>query len=955
MNNFFAVGLKLLIISVVLLSVCFSGLYAQTADDYVFAEDAIKGLNRQFESFPAEKIFLRTDKSAYAAEDTVWIKAWVQNGSLLTPTKNSVRLYMELIDPDGEVIKKALCLLDNGETDMEFILPEHIKERRPYRLRAYTPRMAAYFDPSYVYTFEFPVTTKNLYGEELREVNGSLLKPGEALYEKPMLTNRQKEVAREQEMLRLAEEEKQWKEKKESGAAERIRNIDLQFLPEGGAWVEGIPSRMAFKAVASDGYSIEVEGTITDDSGAEWGSFKSLHKGMGIVFLTPLEGVNYKAKLFNGQIIDLPKPLKSGITLQYNGIVNDSLDVRILASPDIVRAGGITAELITQARGVFAISVPVKIMGISTKVRLPEKELLPGITRLSLFGEDGSVISERQIWIDKDDDLRYDIKTSVKNDTVGGRQLTINVSSKSSSGEPVPSAFCISVTSPERAINPKEGESLKTRMLLTSDLKGEVEEPGWYFDMEYPQRRERLDLVMLTHGWSGFGWKELVSKTADDFKDNWPLTSTVTGKVTNISNKGIEKTSVTLFARDRYDRFTVMGAETDSSGRFRFDNLVFGEVGTLRFQAFNKRGRAFNVGIEIDPQPEDIVKPEIATLRDRLDRSYIDSLLLTFQKSRLKAAGESDSVYTLAGINVIKGVTITASYKVHKLFGRPFAGFFVDQTTIEKRYDPNATLLDVLKKEVPKFHVKRGYPPDPRTMVNLKNFRNLYTAPKLYSDDSWGKNRKSTLEDIIGDKKDDIWRKNEVPIPKNIMGDMYAVNNTYAFMFVDNVWLQEWDGERISVAAKSSPELLETAITTEFVNIFRDHTDALNSILAVDILGLTVDEKPDKGAIIDVRTKSGRGPFINSIPGVAYSRVAGYNTSRIFYVPKYYPKDDIDRLDYDFLATYYWNPEIITDLDGEAEITVPVGFWLNKELRVMIEGTDRAGHLGQFRKEIPLK
>ena len=928
MNTFFIVRFRLLIISVILLllSVCVPNSQAQPSDNHTFAEEAIKNLNRQLEGFPAEKVFLRTDKSAYAAGDTIWIKAWVQHGSLLTPTSHSVRLHIELIDPDGEIIQRALCRLENGEASIEFLIPEYIKERKPYRLRAYTPRMAAYFDPNYVYTLEFPIASRELYGQEMREVSGYMLKPGEALYEKPMLTGRQKDRAREKEITLQIETKRIWNEKKDNGTIERIRNIDLQFLPEGGIWVEGIPSRMAFKAIASDGYAVDVEGTITDNNGVEWGSFQSIHKGMGFIYLTPMEDINYKAKLFNGQIIELPKPLKAGITLQYNGITNDSLDVRILASPDIIKTGGITVELITQTRGIFVGSVPVKIIGTNTKVRLSEKEFLPGIARLSLFDGNGSVISERQVWIDREDNLKYDITPSIKNDPANGRQLTINISSKSPSGKSLPSAFCISITSPARAINPKEGESLKTRMLLTSDLKGEIEEPGWYFDAEYPQRKELLDLVMLTHGWSGFSWEELTLKTAENFKDNWPLTSTVTGTVSNIINKGIEKTNVTLFAKDRDDKLTLMDAETDSNGRFRFDDLVFGEVGTLRFQAFNKRNRSFNVGIKLDPQPEDIKKPEISLLREKLDRSYTDSLLLAFQESRFKAADELDSIDMIAGVKRIRGVTITANYKIQKLFGRPFAGFYVDQSTIEKKYDPNITLLDLLKKEVPKFHIKYGRMPDPRRMINMRNSRNLYTNSGLYGP-AWGPNRTSFF---------------------SVMGDMYAVNNTYAFMYIDDMWLQEWDGARISVAMSMG------GLSAEFKSIFRDHTDALNSVLAVDVLGLTVDEKWSKGAVIDVKTKSGRGYFINNTPGVAYGRIKGYNTTRTFYVPKYYPKDPVDQLDYDFLATYYWSPEVTTDLNGEAEITIPVGLWPNKELRVIIEGTDRAGHLGQLRREIQM-
>lgn len=94
-----------------------------------FASSAIAALQRQFGGFPAEKIFVRTDRSAYTAGDTVWMKAWVQHGSLLTPTTHSARLYIELIDNLSTVIQRKLCRIEYGESSAYFVLPEGVKER----------------------------------------------------------------------------------------------------------------------------------------------------------------------------------------------------------------------------------------------------------------------------------------------------------------------------------------------------------------------------------------------------------------------------------------------------------------------------------------------------------------------------------------------------------------------------------------------------------------------------------------------------------------------------------------------------------------------------------------------------------------------------------------------------------------------------------------------------------
>ena len=105
--------------------------------------------------------------------------------------------------------------------------------------------------------------------------------------------------------------------------------IDVAFLPEGGSWVEGIPCRMAFKALATDGYGVEVEGEILDQNDSLVCPFQSEHLGMGSFLITPQPGKSYTARLFTGQRIELPKPVRSGVVLS----VTPSLTATISLSP----------------------------------------------------------------------------------------------------------------------------------------------------------------------------------------------------------------------------------------------------------------------------------------------------------------------------------------------------------------------------------------------------------------------------------------------------------------------------------------------------------------------------------------------------------------------------------------------------------------------------------------------
>ncbi len=77
-----------------------------------------------------------------------------------------------------------------------------------------------------------------------------------------------------------------------------IKNkADIRFFPEGGTLIEGIETKLAFKAIGTNGLGIKAKGVILDKAGKPVCSFESSHLGMGYFFLKPEKGNAYKAKL----------------------------------------------------------------------------------------------------------------------------------------------------------------------------------------------------------------------------------------------------------------------------------------------------------------------------------------------------------------------------------------------------------------------------------------------------------------------------------------------------------------------------------------------------------------------------------------------------------------------------------------------------------------------------------
>jgi hypothetical protein len=53
--------------------------------------------------------------------------------------------------------------------------------------------------------------------------------------------------------------------------------------------------------------------------------------------------------------------------------------------------------------------------------------------------------------------------------------------------------------------------NINTYLLLSSsDLKGNIESPGWYFTNVSQETTEAMDNLMLTHGWRKFSWDNIM-------------------------------------------------------------------------------------------------------------------------------------------------------------------------------------------------------------------------------------------------------------------------------------------------------------------------------------------------------------------------------------------------------------------------------------------------------------
>lgn len=152
-------------------------------------------------------------------------------------------------------------------------------------------------------------------------------------------------------------------------------------------------------------------------------------------------------------------------------------------------------------------------------------------------------------------------------------------------------------------------------LLLRSELKGYVENPGYYFEGDLTQgmdvgRKRALDNLMLTQGWSRIDWKALLAGQLPELVYQPEEELRVSGIVTRAGRKvPVPNATVTLLSTS-VGAVGILDTITDADGRFSFDRLLFLDSTNFVVQARDERGRK-HVDITLDAVPRQSVTTNI--------------------------------------------------------------------------------------------------------------------------------------------------------------------------------------------------------------------------------------------------------------------------------------------------------------------------------------------------------
>ena len=409
--------------------------------------------------FPQEKAYLHFDNTGYFRGETMWFSAYVVRTDRGLLSDMSRVLYVELLDPTGEVIETRKVRLDGGRGSGSIKL-DRLLTSGFYEVRAYT-RYMLNWDSGWAFSRVLPVF-------DAPKEPGDYGHPSIAV---PDHRKRLPSVRQEDSVGRSA--------------------LNVDFYPEGGRLVAGLGSRVAFAVTDGSGRPIDAVGTLVLPGGRHV-SVHTLREGRGVFDYTP-SAEPATLLLTDGKgarhRFTLPAADAEGCVMSVDAVDSDYVYV------DIRRTSGFAVPLALVLVNGGNVEGNDIIGGgeQAARRRFPKADMSPGVSQLALLRPDGRIVAERMVFVHP----RGGVDT-VSVNAVGALSPCGKLRLEART---VPGAtFSVSVRDAAGDVNGSAGDAA-TWLLLTSDLRGYIHRPEYYLESDDEAHRRAADLLMMVQGW----------------------------------------------------------------------------------------------------------------------------------------------------------------------------------------------------------------------------------------------------------------------------------------------------------------------------------------------------------------------------------------------------------------------------------------------------------------------
>ncbi len=561
-----------------------------------------------------ERVFLHTDRQWYVFGDRIWVSAYVVDGSRLIRSTLSNVLYVELLDPDGDLVERVYLKIERGRGSGNLTFGEISPRAGTYQIRAYTA-YALNFGESYIFKQDIQVYTDEIEIASIYDTD----------------------------------------------------DIDVQFFPEGGDLIDGITTRVGVKAIGPDGLHRNISGSVFNENGQEVARFTSEHLGMGYFEFTPDINETYTARV-RGMSYEFPNVRSSGTTLRvdaqdtqfevksFSNEIDDHESLFLFAHVrgEVFFAGRLNQ---TPNYGVTWIS----------------RDLFPtGVIHFTLLDTNGLPVSERLAFnINELDEAtaQTEFRTGIEiQDDYYSFEMRDEVelffSVTNHENDLVRGSASISVFDDQVDTFNPYATNIITRFYLESDIVGFVEDPGFYFSKN-DNALEHADLLMLTQGWRAFNMNDIVNITELQIQSFPERGFRITGNVrSDLLRRQLQEANIVYSLGPANEELFLV--QTDALGDFVIDELQFFGNEQITIRANDAEGRdrvliGLNPQFDHLPENEDPIKQRITESqpeRARQTETEIDPL--TFDERAALAQIDTERFLDAQMSVLLDDVVVTA-------------------------------------------------------------------------------------------------------------------------------------------------------------------------------------------------------------------------------------------------------------------------------------------------------
>lgn len=461
-----------------------------------------------------EKLFLHIDRPSYLAGETMWFKINVVDGKNHKPLDLSKVVYVEIIDNNPVPPIQTKVAVSGGFGNGAIYLPLTLKSGK-YMVRAYTSWM------------------KNFGSEHFFEQEISIIN---TIYK--------------------------------SENTESIQDMakNIQFFAEGGHLVNGIKSKVAFRVIDNSGDGIDFKGAIVNQNSDTIVLFNPSKFGIGYFYYTPQRGENVKAiiQTKTDTIVSdkIPIPIENGYIMHVAGN-EEEIVVSINSNVDFRE----NISLVIHSKSGSVLYGKKAVTGGNVAFTIDRDNLEEGISRITIFDSEHKPLAERIYF--KYPNRTLSINTSLKSKSFSQREkVALDVSLQENNLDTLVASNLSMAVYLVDSLNSKQDNNILHYLWLSSELKGKIESPDYYFEEIKDETVQQMDNLMLTHGWRKF---ELINENVD--QDSYSFIPeyeglTIKGAIDNAGESTFGK--IPLYLATTGEMAQLYGSRANEKGHFYF-------------------------------------------------------------------------------------------------------------------------------------------------------------------------------------------------------------------------------------------------------------------------------------------------------------------------------------------------------------------------------------------------